>query len=78
MSFKSTPHRITAQIRDFRPFQGSRPAFIRTVVIFHSESNMGNSTKLAARGAGGTDHRDVIGWESTPIRGAVMPQVLSR
>lgn len=32
MSFKSTPHRITAPIRDFRPFQGSRPAFIRTVV----------------------------------------------
>ena len=33
MSFKSTPHRITAPIRDFRPFQGSRPAFIRTVVM---------------------------------------------
>jgi len=32
MSFKSTPHRITAQIRDFRPFQGSHLAFIRTVV----------------------------------------------
>ena len=38
MSFKSTPHRITAQIRDFRPLQGSHPAFIRTIVSHDLDS----------------------------------------
>jgi hypothetical protein len=49
MSFKSTPHRITAQIRDFRPLQGSHLAFIRTVVT-DDIKNPSNRVDLAFNG----------------------------